>query len=351
MSGQVKSGTYNSLGIQEGETATNIQENSRSFLPFTVHRRSRIVRRSNGRSLMKHINVGSLRFQMFGYLTDGFTTLINSPWWVIILFFCLLYLISWLLFAGVWTLVAYVDGHFNNTCLNNVHDFSSAFLFSVETEMTIGYGNKFIASDCGWGIFILILQCLVGLIIDSFILGLMFAKLTRPRNRRKTIIFSDEAVIYKKNGDSYLELRICDLRHSQIVECHVRLTLYWNKLINPGATKEEDRYEFQQCDLECGYDTGQDRILLLTPTLIHHKITPSSPLYGMAQTELNSQDLEILVNMEGIVESTGLTVQALWSYTSEEVVFDHRFLSMVKRREGKWEVDFARLNAMEPCQS
>ena len=143
MSGRVLSGNYNSLDIQEGETTLNVQENTHAS---TVHKLSRIIRRSNGRSLMKHINVGSLRLRMLGYLTDGFTTLINSPWWVIILFFCLLYLISWLLFAGVWTLVAYVDGHFNNTCLVNVNDFSSAFLFSIETEMTIGYVFKIIRS-------------------------------------------------------------------------------------------------------------------------------------------------------------------------------------------------------------
>lgn len=326
-------------------------------MPFTsstmTHQRSRIVKRSNGRSQIKHVNVGSLRLGVFGYLTDGFTTLINSAWWVIILVFCLLYLVSWILFAGVWTLVAHVDGYFNvnNSCVYNVNDFDSAFLFSIETQMTIGYGFKYVANDCGWGIFVLILQCLLGLFIDSFLLGLLFTKLTRPRNRRKTIFFSDRAVLYKKDGDSYLELRICDLRVSQVVECHVRLTLYWNRLVNPEATSEEKRYEFQEYDLECGYDTGTDRILLITPALVHHKITPSSPLYGMSEAELRNEDLEILVNMEGIVESTGLTVQALWSYTNEEIVFDHRFLPTVRRHRGKWEVDFARLSAMELCQS
>lgn len=69
----------------------------------------------------------------------------------------------------------------------------------------------------------------------------------------------------------------------------------------------------------------------------------------MTQTELNNQDLEIVVILEGIVESTGLTAQALWSYTNEEIIMDRRFVSMVSRRQGKWEIDFANVNTTEPC--
>ncbi len=301
---------------------------------------------------MKHVNMTSLslRLSVLGYVTDGFTTLINSPWWVVIIIFTASYIVSWLVFAGMWGIVAYVDGHFNNTCLNNVYDFNSAFLFSVETQITIGYGNKYVQNGCGWGIFFLIVQCLVGLLIDSFMLGLIFSKLTRPRNRRKTMVFSDKAVLYKKDGDTFFAFRVCDLRRSQIVECHIRLVLYWNRLIDPGATSEEKRYAFEQHDLECGYDSGIDRILLLTPALIHHKITESSPMHDITLSDLNNEDFEVLVIMEGIVEATGLTAQALWSYTNEEIVRDHQFLSMVRRYRGQWEIDFARVNAMEQCQ-
>lgn len=327
----------------------NIQSGSSPFLPFSTKRSERIVKRANGRSQMRRTNVRSVGLGVCGFVTDGFTTVMNFPWWAIIAIFSLSYILSWLLFACVWTLVAFVDGHFNDTCVHDVDNFSSAFLFSIETQVTIGYGNKYVDNDCGWGIFILMLQCLAGLIIDSFMLGLIFSKLTRPRNRRKTIVFSDNAVIYDKDGDRFLEFRVCDLRRSQVVECHIRLALYWNRVVDPGATNEDDRYEFQQYDLDCGYDSGTDRILLLTPVLIRHKITESCPLYGMTQTELNNHDLEVVVILEGIVESTGLTVQALWSYTNEEIIVDRKFLPMVKRCQGKWEIDFAKVNATEPC--
>ena len=63
-------------------------------------------------------------------------------------------------------------------------------------------------------------------------LGLIFAKITRPRHRRRTIVFSKQAVVYEEDGTQYFELRIADLRQSQMVEAHVRLQLYWYELVD-----------------------------------------------------------------------------------------------------------------------
>ena len=59
-------------------------------------------------------------------------------------------------------------------------------------------------------------------------------------------------------------------------------------------------------------------------------------------------DMEVVVILEGIVEATGLTAQALWSYRKNEIVFNRRFVPMVSRCNGKWEVDFAKLDATVP---
>ena len=56
---------------------------------------------------------------------------------------------SWLLFAVVWFLVALTHGDLEPelepghvVCVDNVLDFTTAFLFSVETQHTIGYNTK-----------------------------------------------------------------------------------------------------------------------------------------------------------------------------------------------------------------
>ena len=155
----------------------------------------RLVKRSSGRSLVQHVSLPPEH--RVAYCRDFFTTIVNTRWYVIVFFFAAMYVASWLLFGGTWLAMNAAYDYGNYTCVTNVDGFSSAFLFSLETQMTIGYGYKYLANGCRFGVFLLIVQCVVGLLIDSFLLGLVFTKLSRPRNRRRTLVFSDYAVIYE----------------------------------------------------------------------------------------------------------------------------------------------------------
>ena len=307
--------------------------------------RQRMVNRTDGRSMIKRANIVHWTF---GFVKDGFTTLINMPWWTIVLVFCTTYITSWLVFAGLWSAIASGYGGANNTCVINVDDgFTSAFLFSIEVETTIGFGSKFISNSCHAGTFLLVVQSVVGLATDAVLLGLVFAKLTRPRNRRKSLVFSNVAVIRDVGGgERVFECRVGDIRRSQLAECHVRLQLYW---FRPKAPGQDGQVVFEQHDLDVGYESGHDRLLLLTPVTITHHISatpPTSPLHGLTREQLQATDFEIVVILEGIVEATGLTVQALWSYTPDEVLFDREFVPVVNRGspQGHWVVDFAHIH-------
>lgn len=332
-------GGYTRLG--RGSTINHIMETPITIpgkfspCPLNCNGSTRIVNRKNGRPNLHRVNITS---KWFTFLTDNFTTLVNSPWYVLGLIFTGTYLISWIIFGGIWAVVADLDGDFNSTCLRGVDDFSSALLFSIETQVTIGYGNTYVTNDCTVGLFVLILQCVVGLVIDAVLLGLLFTKITRPRNRRKTILFSERAVIYEDNDEQYLEFRIGNLRKSQMAECHVRLVLYWYRENSDGD------YVFEQHDLQCGYETGTDRVVLLTPAIVQHKIDANSPLSGLSPQCIIQEDLEVVAVLEGIVEATGLTLQALWSYTSDEIVVGRKLQSIVSRQGGRWIVDFGRFN-------
>lgn len=314
--------------------------------PITFrYARQRMVNRSDGRSTIKRANIVHWTF---GYVKDGFTTLINMPWWTILLVFCTAYITSWLIFAGLWSAIARGYGGANNTCVVNVDDgFTSAFLFSIEVETTIGFGGKFISNSCHVGAFVLVVQSIMGLITDAVLLGLVFAKLTRPRNRRKSLVFSNVAVIRDVGeGERVFECRVGDIRHSQLAECHVRLRLYWFRPKSPG---QDGQMVFEQHDLDVGYESGHDRLLLLTPVTVTHRISatpPRSPLCGLTREQLRATDFEIVVILEGVVEATGLTVQALWSYTPDEVLFDQEFVPAVSRgsTRGQWVVDFAQIH-------
>lgn len=84
------------------------------------------------------------------YLQDIFTTLVDAQWRWTLLVFAMNFLLSWLGFALIWLAVAAVHGDLqseaersnNTSCVTNMHSFTSAFLFSVETQHTIGYGSR-----------------------------------------------------------------------------------------------------------------------------------------------------------------------------------------------------------------
>lgn len=58
-------------------------------------------------------------------------------------------------------------------------------------------------------------------------------------------------------------------------------------------------------ELDVGYDVGEDRIFFIWPMTIVHKINESSPLYDVSASTLKSEDFEIVVLLEGVIESTG----------------------------------------------
>lgn len=79
---------------------------------------------------------------------DIFTTLVDAQWRWTLLVFSMNFMLSWLGFAIVWWLIALNHGDLdvsvrnNNStwepCVREMYSFTSCFLFSVETQHTIG---------------------------------------------------------------------------------------------------------------------------------------------------------------------------------------------------------------------
>ena len=58
-------------------------------------------------------------------------------------------------------------------------------------------------------------------------------------------------------------------------------------------------------ELDVGYDVGEDRLIFIWPMTIIHKINEDSPLYDMSPSSIAAEDFEIVVLLEGVIESTG----------------------------------------------
>ena len=85
----------------------------------------------------------------FRFLKDFFTSMIDLDWSWTLFTFATAFFTSWLLFACVWYLVALSHGDLGSSlpedhvhCVENIQGFTSCFLFSLETQHTIGYGTR-----------------------------------------------------------------------------------------------------------------------------------------------------------------------------------------------------------------
>lgn len=278
--------------------------------------RQRYVQK-DGKCNVHHGNVK----ETYRYLSDLFTTLVDLRWRFSLLIFTLVYVVNWLFFGFLWWLIALIRGDLVHAddegwtpCVENLNSFVSAFLFSIETETTIGYGYRVITEKCPEGIILLLVQAILGSIVNAMMVGCMFVKISQPKNRAETLMFSHKAVISVRDNKMCLMFRVGDLRNSHIVEASIRA-----KLIRSQQTKEGEFIPLNQTDINIGFDTGDDRLFLVSPLIISHEINEKSPFWEMSLAQMEKEEFEIVVILEGMVEATGMegrgTGWELWEET------------------------------------
>ncbi|XP_050196476.1 G protein-activated inward rectifier potassium channel 1 [Myiozetetes cayanensis] len=222
----------------------------------------------------------------------------------------------------------------------NVYNFPSAFLFFIETEATIGYGYRYITDKCPEGIILFLFQSILGSIVDAFLIGCMFIKMSQPKKRAETLMFSEHAAISMRDGKLTLMFRVGNLRNSHMVSAQIRC-----KLLKSRQTPEGEFLPLDQLELDVGFSTGADQLFLVSPLTICHVIDSKSPFYDLSQRSMQTEQFEIVVILEGIVETTGMTCQARTSYTEDEVLWGHRFFPVISLEEGFFKVDYSQFHA------
>lgn len=226
-------------------------------------------------------------------------------------------------------------------CVFNIYSFTSCFLFSIETQHTIGYGVRTTTEECPEAIFIMCFQSIYGVMVQAFMVGIVFAKMTRPKQRTQTLLFSKQAVVCQRDGHLVLMFRVGDIRKSHIIGASVRA-----QLIKSYQTKEGEVNPQYVTELSVGTDGCDSDLFFIWPMIVAHRIDESSPFYNMSATDMLQEKFEIVVILEGTVESTGQTTQARSSYLNMEILWGHRFLPVVSYntdRQG-YDIDYSRFN-------
>ncbi|XP_077979832.1 ATP-sensitive inward rectifier potassium channel 12-like isoform X1 [Glandiceps talaboti] len=314
------------------------------LLKGDLYRKHRLVNK-DGKVNIKHKYLG----QPERYLADIFTTLVDIKWRWNLFIFSMAYTGSWFAFAGVWWLIAlghgdlvesnYKDPNFV-PCAYNVNSWWSAFLFSLETQTTIGYGFRGMTEQCWPAFIVVIVQSVVACMIDAAMIGCMFAKIARPKKRAETLMFSKNAVITKRDGKLRLVMRIADVRKSLILNAQVQA-----KLIQRKTTEEGEVIPLHYDDVQVGFHQEVSHIFLVWPLEIEHIIDEHSPFYETAKEDLETSYFELIVILEGIVEQTGMTTQKRASYLPNEILWGHRFdQSIVQLGKSNYEIDYTKFN-------
>ena len=150
--------------------------------------------------------------------------------------------LSWFTFGCFWFLISYAHGDIdyfdlkmksedvevfkeNNNhipCVTGMSSLIAAFMFSVETQTTIGYGYRFLTEECPEAIFLMCFQGIFGVAMNAFIVGIAITKLMRPKKRAQTLLFSKNAVISQRDGVPCFMFRVGDMRKNHIIEAQVR---------------------------------------------------------------------------------------------------------------------------------
>ncbi|MGH0179236.1 UNVERIFIED_CONTAM: hypothetical protein FKN15_001311 [Acipenser sinensis] len=289
------------------------------------------------------VNLGKIEDRS-RFLSDIFTTMVDLKYRWFLFIFMMCYVVTWVLFAGIYFLDAWLRDDVNHTsdpkwrpCVENIDSFLSALLFSIESQRTIGYGYRMVTSNCSEGVILIMAQSIIGSMIDALMVGCIFVKISRPKKRAQTLIFSKSCVISHRDEELCLMFRIGDLRDSHMVDAKVRA-----KLIKSRQTKEGEFIPLEQSELNLGNDTGEERLFLVEPQIICHTINESSPFWDMSAEGLKREQFEIIVILEGIVEATGMTCQARTSYKDDEIVWGHRFEPCMSLEKGAFRVDYSR---------
>uniref|UniRef100_A0A671LI96 ATP-sensitive inward rectifier potassium channel 10-like n=1 Tax=Sinocyclocheilus anshuiensis TaxID=1608454 RepID=A0A671LI96_9TELE len=275
------------------------------------------------------------------YLRDPWTTFVDMQWRYKLVLFSATFVGTWFTFGLLWYLLALVHGDLlefdppanHSVCVMQMQTLTAAFLFSLETQTTIGYGYRCITEECPSAIVLLIIQLLITTAMEIFITGTFLAKVARPKKRGETIRFSQHAVIANHDGRPSLMIRVANMRKSLLLGCQVT-----GKLLQPCVPKQGETVRLDQKNVTFSVDTASESPFLILPLTFYHFIDEQSPLW----TDPDPADFELLVMMSSTVEPTSATCQVRTSYLPDEILWGYEFPPIVSLSPmGKYVADLA----------
>lgn len=260
---------------------------------------------------------GSFNLRKTGYplskRSSVYSFLLNTGWLPFIGITLVFYIVVNLIFTGVYLLIGpqQLAGLHASTAWGTVKE---VFYFSTQTFTTVGYGR---INPHGDGANILAaFETMCGWLFFALVTGLFYGRFTRPK---AYIDFSFNALI-----SPYLDGRALMFRMVPYKSRHyltdAKVIVNLSLLVTEGGKEE---YKFYQLPLE------RSRIDLFNMNwTVVHPINANSPLFNFTEADMQSADLELIVQVSGFDPVFSNIVMQSSSYTSKEIIWEAKFNPM-----------------------
>lgn len=290
-------------------------------------KRSKVHRRIVSKDGHNNVKIDNVESMVQMYLHDIWTTVVDMKWRYKLTLFASTFVMTWFIFGVFYFFIGMGNGDLdvvpnsNHTpCVMNVETLTGAFLFSLETQTTIGYGFRHISEECPLAIFTLVAQLVITGLAEIFVTGAFLAKLARPKKRAETIKFSYNAVICRRQDKLCLMVRVANMRRSLLIQCQLT-----GKLFQSNTTEEGEKTQIHQRSVDFYMDSSGECPFLILPLSFYHILDENSPLAGLTAENLHTRDFELLVTLNGTMESTAATCQSRTSYVPQEILWGYEF--------------------------
>lgn len=277
------------------------------------------------------------------YLHDIWTTVVDMKWRYKLTLFVSTFITTWFFFGVLFYIIAMANNDLNieqatnhTPCVMNVATFTGAYLFSLESQTTIGYGFRHISEECPLAILTLVLQLVLTGLAEIFVTGAFLAKLARPKKRAEAVKFSQLALVSKHKSQLCVMVRVANMRRSLLVQCQLS-----GKLFFPYVTEEGEKIQIHQESVDFQFDSNEQCPFLVLPLIFYHVLDERSPLANLTAENLKVRNFELVVTLNATMESTASMCQSRTSYVPQEFRWGYEFKPLsTGTHGGKYVTDF-----------
>ena len=268
-------------------------------------------------------------------LADLYHAMLRAKWRTLFLLFGLSFIAFNLVFATLYSFdTAGIDWGSRQI---DGGTFWRAFVFSVDTMTTVGYGNM--APISPYANIVSIIELAMAILFVALVTGMAFARFSRPTTR---MLFSKVAVIAPFEGVPTLMLRCANERHNLIFEANAMMSLLFDEKTEGGTMRLFH-------DMKLVRD--RNPVFALTWTIMH-PIDDDSPLKPWLERQSAPSGSDIVVIVSGTDDRTGHTMYGRCAFGPDDLRWNARFVDILGQSDdGMRTIDYRRFHDVEPAEA